>query len=73
MYIIRYKGQNDKVLLKIFKLLRMIPKKKKSLIFFKNLGGVGGGGGKAPFNPCDGPPLVETSRDGGVLWNGDVF
>ena len=45
MYIIRYKGQNDKVLLKNFKLLRMIPKKKKSLIFFKNLGGRGGGEG----------------------------
>ena len=65
MYIIRYKGQNDKVLLKNFKLLRMIPKKKKSLIFFKNLGG--SGGEKAPFSPCDGSPLVETSRDGGVL------
>ena len=37
--IIGYGGQNDKVLLKIFKLFRIIQKKKKnSLIFFKNLG-----------------------------------
>ena len=56
MYIIRYKGQNDKVLLKIFKLLRMIPKKKKSLISFKNFGGA-----KAPLGPCDGLPLLAGS------------
>ena len=42
MYIIRYGGQNNKALLKIFKLFRIIPKKKYSLIFFK----IGGGGGR---------------------------
>ena len=55
MYIIGYGGQNDKVLLKIFKLFRIIQKIYiYSLIFFKNLGGA-----KAPFSPCDGPPLHE--------------
>ena len=33
-------GQNDKVHLKNIKLFRIIPKKKKSLIFSKNFGGV---------------------------------
>ena len=42
MYIIRYGGQNNKALLKIFKLFRIIPKKKYSLIFFKIWGGGGG-------------------------------
>ena len=51
------KGQNDKVLLKTFKLFRIIPKKKKkSLIFLKNFGGP-----KAPFSPCDGLPLHAQS------------
>ena len=46
MYIIEYGGQNDKILLKIFKLFRIIQKKKYSLNFLKNLGG---GGVKAPL------------------------
>ena len=50
-------GANDKVLLKIFKLFKIIQKKKKySLIFFKNWGG------KAPFSPCDGPPLPISAE-----------
>ena len=42
-------GQNDKVHLKIFKLFRIIPTKKKNF---------GGGGGKAPLGPVDHPPLL---------------
>ena len=38
------------------KLFRIIPKKKNSLIFLKNLGG-GGWVGKAPLDPIDSPPL----------------
>ena len=41
-------GQNDKVHLKNIKLFRIIPKKKISLFFFKNLGGGGGGRGEGP-------------------------
>ena len=55
MYIIGYRGQNDKVLLKNLKLFKMILKK-NSLIFFKNGGGVGGGG--VEEGPCDGPPIL---------------
>ena len=50
-------GQNDKVHLKNIKLFRIIPKKKKSLIFFKNFGGA-----KAPLGPADHPPLVVASN-----------
>ena len=47
-------GQNDKVLLKIFKLFRIIPKKKKKILkFFDKFGGRGEG----PLGPIDGPPL----------------
>ena len=45
-------GQNDKVHLKNIKLFRIIPKKKISLFFFKNLGGGGWGEGGRP-------PLVQ--------------
>ena len=45
--------QNYKILLKNFKLFRIIPKKKNSLIFLKNFGRA-----KAPIGPCDGPPLL---------------
>ena len=57
MYIIGYWG-DDKILLKIFKLYRIIPKKKKktSLIFFKNLGGWGG---KVLLGPHDAPSLTH--------------
>ena len=41
MYIIRYGDQNNKVLLKIFKLFRIIPKKKIFTNFFQNFGGGG--------------------------------
>ena len=54
MYIIGYGGQNDKVLLKIFKLFRIIKKKIHS--FFSKIWG----GAKAPFSPCDGPPLFVS-------------
>ena len=47
-------GQNNKVTSKIFKLFRIIPKK-YIINFFKKFWG--GGGGKARFSPCDGPPL----------------
>ena len=50
-------GQNDKVHLKNIKLFRIIPKKKKSLIFFKNFWGA-----KAPLGPADHPPLVVASN-----------
>ena len=52
MYIIGYRGQNDKVLLKNLKLFKMILKK-NSLIFFKN-----GGGGGVEEGPSDGPPIL---------------
>ena len=60
MYIIRYGDQNNKVLLKIFKLFRIIPKKKIFTNFFQNLGG----GGEAPSSPCDGPPLYGSFING---------
>ena len=46
MYIIGYWGGDDKILLKNFKLYRIIPKKKKKnfLNFFQKFGGVGGEG-----------------------------
>ena len=52
MYIIGY-GGNDKILLKIFKLFRIIPKK-TSLIFFQKFGGRGG-----RLGPHDAPPLTH--------------
>ena len=51
MYIIGYGAKNDSVLLKNFKLFKII-QKRKSLIFFQNFWGA-----KAPLSPCDGPPL----------------
>ena len=50
-------GQNDKVHLKNIKLFRIIPKKKKSLIFFKNFWGA-----KAPLGPADHLQLVVASN-----------
>ena len=61
MYIIGYGGQNDKVLLKIFKLFRIIQKKIFIHFFQKS------GGAKAPFNPCDGPPLDSSLSEEFVL------
>ena len=61
-------GQYDKVHLKNIKLFRIIPKKKISLFFFKNLGGGGvGGGGKAPLGPVDHPPLWRASWLGSLV------
>ena len=54
--IIGYEGQNDKVLLKIFKLFRII-QKKKIINFFQKFGGA-----KAPFSSCDGLPLLTERR-----------
>ena len=54
--IIGYGGQNDKVLLKIFKLFRII-QKKKFINFFQKFGGA-----KAPFSSCDGSPLLTERR-----------
>ena len=51
IYINKYGGQNDEVLFKKIKLFRIIPNKKISIFFFRNLGG------EAPLGPCDGPPL----------------
>ena len=52
--IIGYGGQNDKVLLKNFKLFRIIQKTYIFINFFQKFGGA-----KAPFSPFDGPPLHE--------------
>ena len=51
------KGQNDKVHLKNIKLFRIIPKKKKSLIFFQKFWGT-----KGPPGPANHPPLVVASN-----------
>ena len=48
--------QNNKVHLKNIKLFRIIPKKKISLIFFKNFGGA-----KALLGPANHSPLLRCS------------
>ena len=62
MCIIGYGGQNNKVLLKIFKLFRII-KKKNSLIFLKNFGGA-----KATLGYNDGPPLIYLDLISTWIW-----